>query len=566
MQMTVQDSENLRKLLVSLDGRHVGGYNEISGEYDYGDFFLSIDYIPNDPSRQPARLRARVPMESARFPRDVFNTRSREIGARDFIARAFVSAVARFMPAVPGQRGVKMYIDRPGQEILETSAVVAGEGGIEARFTVDLPVRRDRIVGLVASEFFMSILPKVIRGTLIFRNIDGDGLADWIEANEDADAARAMLPGLGLVAFIADGSVLTGGKSKEPRLNTPAPVPFRAPDDLAVTLELPNNGSVRGMGIPKGITLIAGAGGQGKSTLLRALELGVYNHVPGDGRELVVALHDAVGIRAEEGRRVEGVDVSPFFAPSPRLDTKNYSVRFATVSASQAANFMEALEIGTSLLIIDEDTSAAELMDRDARMQALVPSARETVTTFVDILPDIRERMGISTVITASSGDYLGIADTVIVMDEFQPRAATAEAKTIVRDIPSARMSVVPVPPVPPARLPLSQSLEPEKAAPNDRARSGRGIVQYGAEYIECSRVFQLVSVSQGRGITRAISLVHRFLESSKSLREAVDRVMERVHTVGLDTLSGRLMGDLSAFRAHELAAAVNRMKKMKVK
>jgi predicted ABC-class ATPase len=197
----------------------------------------------------------------------------------------------------------------------------------------------------------------------------------------------------------------------------------------------------------------------------------------------------------------------------------------------------------------------------------LIPREKETVTTFLDILPDIRNRLGVSTVIIADTGDYLDIADTVITMDNYQPIVITDRAKQVARECPSARMARLERPPVPLQRLPLSHSLEPEKTGPQDRSRAvGRAYVQYGGEYIDCSRVTQLVSVSQGRSISRGIALVHRFMDSSRSLREAVDRVMDRVKNVGLDTLSGRLMGDLSAFRAYELAAAVNRMKKMKVK
>lgn len=567
MQITPQDQDSLRKLLIHLDGRHVGSYSELMGEYNFGDFSLIIDFIPEDPSKQPARLRARVALETAKFPRDVFNTLSREIGARDFIARAFAAAAARSLNATGLKKGPRLYIDRPGVEILETSAVAVGNGFIEARFSADLPVRRDKIQGGQAIDLIMNVLPGVVRDCLFFRNIDGDGLADWIEANEDADTARSMLDNLGLAAFVADGSVLTGKALREQKLSDLALVRFVAPEDLAVTLELPNRGQTRGMGIPKGITLIAGAGGQGKTTLLRALEHGVYNHVPGDGRELVVSRGDAVGNRAEEGRHIENVDISTFFSSYDRMDSKHYSTRSASTSASQAANFMEALEIGTSLFIIDEDTSAAELMDRDARMQALVSRNRETVTTFVDILPAVRDKLGISVIITATPGDYLEIADTVILMDGFQAVYGLEAVRRIIQEHPSGRVPDLKKPPSIPVRTPLSHSLEPEKLLPQDRVRPYmRGQIQYGGEFIDCGRVTQLAGVAQGRAISRAISLVHRFMDSSNSLREAIERVMERVESVGLDTLSGRLMGDLARFRAYELAAAINRIKRLKVK
>lgn len=561
MVATSQDLDTLKRTLAVLDGRQAHAYAELAGEYDYGDFTLVVDHMPDDPAKQPARLRARVKTETARFPRDVFHTRSREIAARDFLARALASAAAQFTGAPSGKHAARLYVDRPGQEMLETSAVVTGGGFIEARFTVELPVRRDRIAGNAAADLFINAAPRVVRAGLMFRNLDGEGLADWIETGEDADTARRMLAELGLVAFIADGSVLPGKREGAQR------VTFRAPEELAVTLELPNAGKTRGMGIPRGITLVVGGGGSGKSTLLRALESGVYNHIPGNGRELVVTAGDAVSVRTEEGRRIENVDISPFFAPTEGNDTRRYSVGSASGSASQAANLAEALEIGISLLIMDEDTSAADIISRDARFRALVPAGRDTITPLVDILPALRDKMGISTIAAVSSGDYLDIADTVVLMDRYMAVSATAEARGIREEFPSMRdlRTVEFSPPAP--RCPLGASLEPRKNPGAGRPRPyGRGFIQYGDEHIDCTMVGQLVSPSQERAISRAIALVHRLMDGSNSLREAVDRVMERVNTVGLDTLSGRLMGDLASFRAHELAAAVNRLKRLKVK
>ncbi|MDP2984713.1 MAG: ABC-ATPase domain-containing protein [Candidatus Latescibacter sp.] len=569
MEISIKKIDDLRKVLFSLDGQRIGAYRELAGEYDYGDFILTVDYIPDDPSKQSSRMRARVSLDTAKFPRDVFNTRSREIGARDFLVRAICSTAARFSRPVTGIKGGKVIIDRPGQEILENTALVLGNDCIEVRFSVDLPVKRERIPGQQAAALFIDTIPRIIRECLIFKNLDGEGLAEWIETNEDADAARLMLDGLGLAAFVADGSVLPRISFVDPRALVKDAAPFKAPDELAVTLDLPNAGKVRGMGIPKGITLVTGGGAQGKSTLLDALALGVYNHIPEDGRELVVTAEDAVGIRAEEGRRIENVDISPFFSSLERgMDTRHFSAPFASPAVSQAANIMEAVEIGTSLLIIDESTSAADIMDHDARMQELIPADQETVTTLVDILPLLKSQNKISVIIAANcAGDYLEIADTVISLNRFQPFFATTDAKRIVAEHPSGRTSRAGDFPSVIERLPLSHSLEPYKNPSPDRSRFyGRGFIQYGDEFIDCSKVVQLVSHSQGRSISRSIALVHRLMDSSKSLADAVEKVMERVNGVGLDTLSGRLMGDLASFRPYELAAAINRMRRVKVK
>jgi predicted ABC-class ATPase len=568
MENSIKNIDDLRRVLISLDGQRIGAYRELTGEYDYGDFVLTVEYIPDDPSKQSARMRTRVSLDTAKFPRDVFNTRSREIGARDFLIRAISSTASRFVKPIAGIKGGKLTIDRLGQEILENTALVLGNEFIEARFSVDLPLKKERIPGPQAANLFIDTIPRIIRECLIFKNLDGEGLADWIETNEDADTARSLLDGLGLAAFVADGSVLPRNSFADPRPLAKGAAPFKAPDELAVTLDLPNAGKVRGLGIPKGITLITGGGAQGKSTLLDALALGVYNHVPEDGRELVVTAGDAVGIRAEEGRRIENVDISPFFSSMERgIDTNRYSVPFASQAVSQAANIMEAIEIGTSLLIIDESTSSAEIIDRDARMQELISPDRETVIPLVDILPLLKSRKNISTIIASSAGDFLEIADTVILLNRFEPSFATTEAKRIASEHPSGRISRADDFPSEIERVPLSHSLEPYKNPSPERSRFyGRGFIQYGDEFIDCSKVIQLVSHSQGRSISRSIALVHRLMDSSKSLADAVEKVMERVNGVGLDTLSGRMMGDLASFRAYELAAAINRMKKIKVK
>lgn len=558
----LRDLDTLRRFLPLLDDRHEGSYKLLAGEYDYGEFILIVEHIPDEPSRQPARLRARMRRETARFPYDVFNTRSRETGARDFLARAFSDAAGRAPSERRGVRAGRIAIDRPGRELLESSAVVVSNEIIEVRFTVELPVRRGRIPSDMVSELFLATIPAVIRSSLIFKNVDGERLADFIETNERADMIRAQLEERGLVAFIADGSLLPG-KWREGETLTP----FHAPEELAVTFDLPNGRTVRGMGIPKGITLVAGGTGSGKSTLLRAIELGVYNHIPGDGRELAVTIADAVGVRTEEGRRIENVDVSPFFDPAGGVDTRRYCARWASSSFSYAANVMEALEIGASILVIDDDMTPAGLVTRDARIQALVPSDSEPAATLIDLLPAFRDDLGVSSVIAVNSGDFFDIADTVILMEGFLPGDATTRAKVISGEPKSKRTPKRLKISAPTPRTPLANSLEPEKNTAGESLRpQGKGFIQYGDEFIDCSRLPQLASGSQERAIARGIALVYRLMDSSASLEEAVGKVMERVRTVGLDTLSGRLMGDLAMFRAHELAAAVNRMKNLKVK
>ena len=97
---------------------------------------------------------------------------------------------------------------------------------------------------------------------------------------------------------VRDGAILprASGDTDTP-MTGDGVVAFSSPDSMRREFKLPNSGTVSGMAIPKGVTLIVGGGFHGKSTLLQALELGVYDHIPGDGREFVCTDPTAVKIR-----------------------------------------------------------------------------------------------------------------------------------------------------------------------------------------------------------------------------------------------------------------------------
>lgn len=556
--------DDLMKKLRALEQAPAQEYARIVGTYDFDDFLLTFEQVPDRPERYPARVRVTVPRDSAKFPKDVFTPKSREIAARDYIARLFASQAPRFSISQPGIRGGAISIETPVREVLELSAVVVGDNSIEARFTVELPVQRGRISCQAARELLMKKVPALVRNCLMFPNVDGEKLADWIETVEDAEYLRGALVDRGLVAFVADSSILPRRTS----LTGKGIVPFNSPDGLAVTLDLPNRGSIRGMGIPKGITLITGGVSHGKTTLLRAIELGVFNHHHGDGREFVVTVPDAVGIRVEEGRRIEQVDISPIIGTiAANIDTKKFSSRSAPPAASLAANLMEALEIGTSLLLFDDENITANMVGNDGLMQKLVPPGDSAAYGLVDILPRLRDEHGISSIMVGGSGDFFAVADTVITMKDFVCRDATAEAKRITEAYSTRRVWEHDKPfPLPAGRCPLTHSLEPFKTERDSRSRPQmRRYVKYGDEYIDVSNIAQIIGQAQGRGISRGIAMVFKMMNSSRSLSEAVHHVMKRVEKIGPDALSNRHMGDLSSFRAYELAAVINRLKNLKI-
>ncbi|MGB9886731.1 MAG: ABC-ATPase domain-containing protein [Moorellales bacterium] len=569
----MQGAERLAERLRAIDGRGYKAYQALAGGYAFPDFELYLDHIQGDPFASPSRLRVRVPEARHRIPDRLLEGRERRIAACDFLARQVARAIRRLSK---GHRGTGhsglIAIDEGGQEILERTAVAVGEGWIEARLFVGLPAAGRTVLAREAQAMFFEELPAIVRASLFYTALDPRAFAEHVALAEDAEFIRRELPRRGLVAFVGEGAILPrrSGISDLPMPREQA-VAFVSPPSLAVEFETPNHGRVRGMGVPAGVTLIVGGGYHGKSTLLRALERGVYNHIPGDGREWVITIAEAVKIRAEDGRRVEKVDISPFIQNLPfGRDTRRFSTEEASGSTSQAANIMEALELGARLLLIDEDTSATNFMIRDVRMQRLVTKEKEPITPFLDKVRQLYEEKGVSSIlVVGGSGDYLDVADTVIMMDEYRPQDVTGRAKEVAREYPTRRrpeggpgFGSVPV------RVPLPESFHPLRHGKTKVEARGLHIIRFGEETIQLQYIEQLVDPSQTRAIAAAILYLAQKYSGRLSLAEAVHRVMGDVQRYGLEVLAWRRdgpPGDLACPRPFELGAAINRMRSLQV-
>jgi predicted ABC-class ATPase len=566
------DSLNdLERILHKIDGRGYKAYKDIKGEYDFGEYILCIDHVQGDPFASPSRLRVRVTQKRAGFPRDTFHSKSREIALRDFITRKFSDAVARFCRGIraTGKCGI-VSIDHPGQEVIERTSAFVDEGWVEARFRAGLPAFGRRVAGKIAEKMLFEELPRIVRFSLLYENLDSKSLYEHVAVFEDADYLRAKLEELGLIAFVADGSVLPRASGIDPRpLVLGRVVPFRSPDSLRVSVALPNRGEVRGMGITKGVTLIVGGGYHGKSTLLNALELGVYNHIPGDGRELVVSHPATVKIRAEDGRRIEKVDISSFITNLPfGRGTKDFSTEDASGSTSQAANIIEALEAGAGVLVMDEDTSATNFMIRDHRMQELVSKEQEPITPFIDKVQLLYSDHGVSTVLAiGGSGDYFDVADLVIRMVEYTPSDTTGEAKSIAQRYRAERKSeggsrfgdIT-------KRIPISGSFDPSKGRRDVRISSkGLHSIEFGTWRIDLGAVEQLVHLSQTRTIGDAIHYSTRYMDGKRTMCEVIEGVSRDIAENGLNVVGSRFAGDYAYFRGLELASAINRLRTLSV-
>jgi predicted ABC-class ATPase len=560
----------LRERLERLDGRGYRAYKDITGGYAADGFTLLIDHVQGDPFAEPSRLRVLVPRDTAVLPAFAHASAASAVATADFLNRRLAEALARFSRSRGSGQSGELRVLRPGQQVLRRSSLhVAADGGVEARFQAGLPARGRTALGREAAEMLTSDVPAAVMASLVAGALDLDALERHVNTVLDAQALRAQLEPHGLVAFVADGARLPRRSGVEDTpLQDSTVTSFTAPDSLRIELRLTDGSAVTGMGVPAGVTLIVGGGFHGKSTLLRALERGVYDHVPGDGRERVVTRADAVKVRAEDGRSVAGTDIGNFIGTLPGgRRTDRFETANASGSTSQAASIIEALEAGARCLLLDEDTSATNFMIRDARMQALIASEHEPITPFIDRARALADGVGVSTVIVVGgAGDYFDVADTVIALQEYVPAEVTAEARAVAAAHPTARRPEGgewrPVG----ARVPLPDSLDPSLRhhAVHVRARTEQRAL-FGAEEVELSAVEQLVETAQARAIALAIAAGRgTALDGRRTVRESLVAIMERLEAAGLDAFQQVPAGELAAFRIFELAAFLNRIRTLR--
>lgn len=421
----------LEAKLHKIDRHNYRSYSSLRGEYQFVDFDFFIDTTQADPFAPASRVRARRKWSLTDLEWLKDQSADYQRAARDFIARQFADLA---------QQINEIQIDRPGQAILDRTAVVFDEEAIELRFRINLPADGRTIIAKKTTNLLTYTMPKVIRRATIARELPLDEMKRHCETVEDQVALRAQLKEKGLMAFVADESILPrlAGNSDLPM---PDAVPFVSPENLAVTLEAPHKGTLRGMGVPLGITMIVGGGFHGKSTLLNAIENSVYDHIPGDGRDYIVTDDTASKIRAEDGRCVHKVDLTPYISNLPMgKDTSSFSTQNASGSTSQASWLQESLEAGAQSLLIDEDTSASNFMIRDERMQSLIAKSDEPITPLVDRISLLRDQLNISVLLVmGGSGDYLDVADTVIQMHNYEAVDVTAKAREVVKSHPTRR-------------------------------------------------------------------------------------------------------------------------------
>lgn len=440
----MKNSEELRQQLRSINRKSYPAYKGLKGLYHFGNYILSIDHVQGDPFASPSHVSIQISHRDAGFPVEYYKDTLTGTTLCDYLTRQFEKQVSQysFRAKGSGKSGL-LTVSHCGQEILSRTACEITEKGITARFFVGFPANGRTINATELEKIFFDFLPVCIQKSFFYSSLNAKELQNYIELAEDQEFIRQTLPAKNLCAFIADGSILPreSGISSRPMK---ASVPFTSPDSLRISINLPHKGKITGMGIPKGITLIVGGGYHGKSTLLNALELGVYNHIPGDGREYVITDATAVKLRSEDGRFIKDVDISMFINDLPnKKDTHCFSTLDASGSTSQAAGIVESMEAGSHLFLLDEDTSATNFMVRDTFMQQVIQREKEPITPFLERAEDLYKKAGISTILVAgSSGAFFHIADTIIQMDNYVPKDITASVKKLCSQYPLPAVSV----------------------------------------------------------------------------------------------------------------------------
>lgn len=419
----MQQSTDLQNLLHSVHRKSYPAYKSLKGSYQFDNYILSIDHVQGDPFASPSHISVRISHKTAGFPGEYYKDHATHVTLSDYLTRQFEKQVSHynFRAKGSGKSGL-ISVSHCGQEILERTACEITEKGITARFFIGFPANGRTINATALEKILFDFLPVCVQKAFLYRNINHKELEQTIFLAEDQTYIRSQLAKRNLVAFVADGSILPreSGISSRPMKVS---IPFTSPESLRVTMDLPHKGKISGMGIPEGITLIVGGGYHGKSTLLNALELGVYNHISGDGREYVITDETALKLRSEDGRFIKDVDISLFINDLPnKKDTRCFSTEDASGSTSQAAGIIEGMEAGSKVFLLDEDTSATNFMVRDAFMQEVIAREKEPITPFLERAEDLYKKAGISTILVAgSSGAFFHIADTIIQMDSYHP-------------------------------------------------------------------------------------------------------------------------------------------------
>ena len=561
----------LEQLLRENDHRPYPAYKSLKGRYTFNNYILSIDHVQGDPFAAPSSLSIIMKASQHGFPMEYINTPHRRIMLSDHLLRLFYRELGKFNHRAGGSgKSGTLSVSSCGQEVLERSALTISEtdGTLILRFSAGFPAAGRTTLAMELKKMLFEYVPACVNKSLRFDAVNKAVLKEWISLSDDQKAIRDQLAGKGLIAFVADGAVLPRMSGVDDRPMKDA-VRFKSTAEDAVTLTLPGDRKITGLGIRKGITLIVGGGYHGKSTLLKALERGVYNHIPNDGREYVITEDSAMKLRAEDGRSVKQLDISAFICNLPSgKDTLSFSTEDASGSTSQAANTVEAVLAGSHTLLIDEDTSATNFMVRDALMHKVIHPKEEPIIPFISRMRQLYDEFGVSTVLVAgSSGAFFNVSDVILQMKEYNPINITEAAKDAAKDAVDPAVSAAALTKWTDRRIPLPNKAVTESRKVKVRG-SGTDSVSLNHESVEIRFVEQVVDNEQTNLLGAVLrTLEERYFNGRDPLSKCVRELYEELCTEGFSAASfGQIPGNYAMVRLQELWAMVNRYRGLTLK
>lgn len=564
----------------SLQGKNYGLYKSLADRsWDFGDFVLEFLHVQGDPYAPASRVMIKASLLMLGFPSEWGGSFERRLALSDYLYRRLSALVREKYP----DRDAAVVFDTAGPEMLVRNALWVDNGELRACLQVRLPGDGRKIQAEAAAEILTMVLPDLVSAALYN---SGESKKDGVEPElvehyrvlAERKEILSQLEERGLCAFVPDGAVLprASGLSELPMEGA---VPFAAPEEMAVML-VANGREIRGMGIPKGITVISGGAFHGKSTLLQALTKSVYPHIPGDGREGIVVSESAVRVGVEDGRSVRGTDLSQFVRDLPGgISTKNFTTACASGSTSEAANLMEAMEAGSDVFLIDEDSSAVNFLIRDVRVRKLLGDDREPLIPLTDRIREIKGRSFI--LVAGACGDFLDLADNIIVMASYKAECARINGKNVAAGLGDGAVKVASGLPAfvePECRdfaeyvKPLLPSLRPASAVERQvKVKiSGDTLLQIGFLVSDTSKAGALVDKQQrfGAGFMllnlcqNAASNNDADGESAKAtIMERINALCEKIKNVGFRNLPQGLSREMSLPRPIDIACVLYRLR-----
>ena len=565
----MRSNRDLKNILERIDHKGYPAYKDTKGEYQFSNYVLDIEHVQGDPFASPSQLRITVNGKNAGLPSNYYDKKHKRIAAQDYLLRKIGYEISKNSKQRGSGKSGIIHISRCGQQILERTACQINDrnGEVTIRLEVGFPANGRTINAGELERILFHILPDIVNKTVLFQNMNIMELDGVMRLAENQYFIRNEMKIMELTAFIADNSVLPrkSGISQQPLENA---VRFRSPESMKIKMNLPDGTIIYGMGIPKGVTLIVGGGYHGKSTLLEALQMGVYDHIAGDGREYVFSDSSSMKIRAEDGRSISQTDISMFINNLPnKMNTKCFSTQNASGSTSQAANVVEAVETGCRVLLIDEDTSATNFMIRDELMQLVVTKDKEPITPYIDRVRELYEAYGVSTILVAgSSGEYFHKADMVIQMDEYHTYDITEYVKEVAQrhaycaKADCERIVVMPD---------FNRKAHVNKDWIGDRIKIkvyGKDMLSINRDEIDTRYLEQLVDEEQLRMIGYLfVYMNHSVFGGNMTIQSSVEKLIKLLEKNGIKEIfqNQKIPCNLAMPRPQELYMSINRFRKI---